>query len=247
MILWIGSYGDHIAIRSLGPNGLPSRCLRLLKPHGTVSKVLKHNEGTTGRDGTSPSIGAGESKRCRDYGIAGFSVGTTVGNPDKEPVELNSKNCCVMAYDIECEYAGPSKTGIQSAILCISLKCTCGFKHIVTRSRITGMDCKQSVRNCNEDIVVETMKLLIDHAPVFTVGHNIYTFDNPVIAKALPRNHPYRLYFQMVQKSDSKASTTMGLIMTIPGVNNLDTYKYIYHSMYHVFKYFSLDHFTARR
>jgi len=244
MILWIGTYKDQIAIRSLGLNGLPSKCIRLLKPHGTVSKVLKHNEGTTGRDGTSPSIGAGESKSCRDYGIVGFSVGTTIGNPDKEPVELNNKNCCVMAYDIECEYAGPSKTTIQSAILCISLKCTCGFKHIVTRSRITGMDCKQSVRSCNKDIVVETMKLLIDHAPVFTVGHNIYMFDNPIIAKALPKSHSYRSYFQMVQKSDNKASTTMGLIMTIPGINNLDTYKYIYHSMYHRFKYFSLDHLS---
>ena len=106
------------------------------------------------------------------------------------------------------------------------------------------MGCEQSVRNCNKDIAIQTMKLLINHAPVFTVGHNVYAFDNPVIAKALPRNDLYRSYFQTVQKSDNKASTTIGLIMTIPGLKNLDTYKYIYHSMYHRFKYFSLDYLS---
>ncbi len=30
--------------------------------------------------------------------------------------------------------------------------------------------------------------------------------------------------------------------MTIPGINNIDTYKYIYHSMYHMFKSFSLQY-----
>jgi hypothetical protein len=30
--------------------------------------------------------------------------------------------------------------------------------------------------------------------------------------------------------------------MTIPGINNIDTYKYVYHSMYHVFKVFLLQH-----
>ena len=244
MILWIGDYKDQIAIRCLGANGLPSKCLRLLKPYKMVSRVLKHREGTTRRHGTSPSIGAGESKRCRDYGIAGFSVGCTVGDPNKEPVELNGKNCCVLAYDIECEYAGPSKTSLESSILCISLKCTCGFAHIVTRSKILGIDCNQSIACSNRDIVIQAMKLLIGHAPVFTVGHNIYAFDNLVLAKALPKSHLFRSYFQTVQKSDNKASTTIGLIMTVPGINNLDTYKYIFHSMYHSFKQFSLEHLS---
>ena len=244
MILWIGDYKGDIAIRCLGIDGTPSRCMRLLKPFNAVSKVLRHNEGTTRRAGTSPTMGTGESKRCRDYGILGFSVGSTIGDPDKEPTELSNANCCVMAYDIECEFAGASKTDINSDLLCISLRCTCGFKHIVTRSKITGMDCKQSVETSNEGMAVQTMNLLIGHAPVFTVGHNVYEFDNTKIAKALPKNHPFRSYFQIVSKSDNKASTTMGLIMTIPGINNLDSYKYIYHSMYDRFKYFSLDYLS---
>ena len=244
MILWIGGYKGHIGIRCLGQDGLPSRCFRVLGPYKMVSKVLKHNECTTRRDGTSPGIGAGESKKCRDYGIMGFSVGTTVGSPSKEPIELNDKNCCIMAYDIECEYAGPTTTGIDSAMLCIALKCTCGFKHMITRSRIIGMDCEQSVRVCNRSMVIRTMDLIIQHRPVFTVGHNVYAFDNPTIAKALPSNHIYRSYFQAVQKSDTKSSTTMGLVMTIPGINNLDTYKYIYHSMYDRFAMFSLEYLS---
>ncbi len=139
MIVWIGSYEDQVAVRCLGPNGLPSTCLRLLKPYNNVSKVLRHMEGTSRKDGTSPGIGTGLSKKCRDYGILGFSVGCTIGNTNKEPVELNESNCCVMAYDIESEYAGPSKSNIESPILCISLKCTCGFAHIITRSRILGI------------------------------------------------------------------------------------------------------------
>lgn len=192
MILWIGSYKDNIAIRCLGWDGHSSTCLRLLKPCHLVSEVLRHNEGTATRGGTSPGIGAGEAKRCRDYGIAGFSVGCTVGQPDKEPVKLNSSNCCVMAYDIESEFAGPAKTTISSPILCVSLKCTCGYEHIVSRCKIVGMGCSQSVRVCNKDIAIEAIKLIIKHAPTFTVGHNVYSFDNPVLAKALPKKHPFR-------------------------------------------------------
>jgi DNA polymerase elongation subunit (family B) len=98
------------------------------------------------------------------------------------------------------------------------------------------------VKTTNATIAVEIMRLIILHAPAFTVGHNVYAFDNTVLAKALPKGHTYTHYFQMVQKSDSKVSTTLGLIMTIPGINNIDTYKYIYHSMNHVFKAFSLQY-----
>ena len=94
MTLWIGDYKGHTSIRCLGLNGVPSSCLRLLKPCDAVSTVLRHNEGTTRTGGTSPSIGAGESKRCGDCGVLGFNVGSTVGDPDKEPMELNDGNCC---------------------------------------------------------------------------------------------------------------------------------------------------------
>ena len=57
MIIWIGDYEGCIAIRCLGIAGLPSKYLRLLNPYKTVSKVLRYNEGTTRRDGTSHGIG----------------------------------------------------------------------------------------------------------------------------------------------------------------------------------------------
>lgn len=214
------------------PNSLPT-------PSSKVKKL--HNEGTTRSNGTTPTIGFGESKQCRDYGILGLGVGSTIGQPDTEPTTLDESNCCVMAYDIECEFAGPHLSSYQSPILCVSLVCTCGYKHIVTRCDLLGMDCNYTVKVTNQDIAVEVIRQMKQHSPAFTVGHNVYTFDNTVLAKALPRQHAYRSYFDTVQKSDTKSSTTIGLIMAIPGINNVDTYKYIYHSMYHRFKVFSLD------
>ncbi len=242
MILWIGDYCGTIAVRTLGANGVASRCIRTLKPYNNVPKVLRHREGTTRLNGTSPSIGSDKARKCRDYSLMGFNVGSYTNGSTEPPTELGPNNCCVMAYDIESVFAGPERTSFESAILCISLKCTCGFEHIVTRHRIIGLDCEQTVRDSNEGISVETMKIIIHHLPVFVVGHNVYSFDNPLLAKSLPKHHHFRTYFESVQKSDGKSSTTLGLIITIPGVNNLDTYKYIFHSMYDRFKHFSLEY-----
>ena len=90
-----------------------------------VSNMLCHNEGTTIHDGTSPTIGWGESKMCRDYGIMGVGVGFTLGDFTIEPTTLGPHNCCVLAYDIESEFAGPDHSTFESAILCISIRCTC--------------------------------------------------------------------------------------------------------------------------
>lgn len=242
MILWIGQCKNNIAIRCLGSDGKTSRCLRMLNPLSMPSTILRHNEGTTDDDGTSPTIGTGEAKQCRDYGIAGLSVGSTVGQPDIEPVTLDNTNCCTMAYDIESEFGGPDKPSYRSAILCVSLSCTCGYKHVISRCSLLGSTYDYTVKSNNESMAIEVMRLICAHKPVFTVGHNIYVFDNPLLAKALPRNHKYRSYFEPIQKSDNKASTTIGLIMVIPGINNIDTYKYIYHSMYHRFSSFSLEY-----
>jgi hypothetical protein len=189
--------------------------------------MLRHNEGTTMHGGTSPTIGFGESKLCRDYSIMGLSVGSTPGCPTVEPTTLGPHNCCVLAYDIETEFAGPDHSTFESAILCVSIRCTCGYEHVVTRCKLIGSELPYTVMATNTTIAVETMRLIILHAPTFTVGHNVYAFDNAVLAKALPKHHIYTHYFQMVQKSDNKVSSTLSLIMTIPSVNNIDTYKYI--------------------
>jgi hypothetical protein len=223
MILWIGEYSGYIAIRCLGPSGMASKCLRQLKDHPMVATTLRHNEGTTSHDGTSPTVGSGEAKKCRDYGIMGLGVGSNVGYPEVEPTTLGAHNCCVLAYDIESEFAGQSNSTFQSAILCVSIKCTCGYEHVVTRSKLIGSKLPHTVMTSNATIAVEVMRLIILHTPIFTVGHNVYAFENTVLAKALPKDHKFTSYFQMVHKSDNKASTTVGLVMTVPGINNIDT------------------------
>jgi hypothetical protein len=72
------------------------------------------------------------------------------------------------------------------------------------------------------------------------VGHNVYVYDNKVLALLLPKGHKYRDLLKQMQKSDSSTSTSIGLVMTLPGINNLDTYQYIYESMKSDFKSFSL-------
>jgi hypothetical protein len=128
---------------------------------------------------------------CRDYGIMGLGVGSTLGDFTIEPTTLGSHNCCVLAYDIEFEFAGPDNSTFESAILCVSIMCTCGYKHVVTRCRLIGSKLSHTVITCNATIAVEAIRLIILHTPTFTVGHNVYTFNNTVLAKALPKDHTY--------------------------------------------------------
>ena len=85
----------------------------------------------------------------------GLGVGSTVGKPDIEPTTLGPHNCCVLAYDIESEFAGPSNSKFQSAILCDSIKCTCGYQHVITRSKLIGSGLPHTVMTSNSTIAVE--------------------------------------------------------------------------------------------
>jgi hypothetical protein len=119
--------------------------------------------------------------------------------------------------------------------------CTCGWSLVVSRTRLHDSTINQVVAGDNAGISIATMTAIIHHAPSFTVGHNIYAFDNPVLALNLPKGHKYSQMFREVTKSVTMTAPTAGLMMCIPGINNLDTYMFIRASMFGQFCQFSLD------
>ena len=66
MIVWMGQYRSGAAIRRLGPSGIVSRHIQEVTIPCTTGTLLRHNEGTTSLNGTTPTIGSGEAKLCRE-------------------------------------------------------------------------------------------------------------------------------------------------------------------------------------
>ena len=155
----------------------------------TTGILLRHNEGTTSLNGTSPTIGCGEAKLCRDYSAMGYTVGLRLGKEQLPPVSLTPDNCCVLAYNIEVEFATAANTTLNAPILCVSMKCTYGYHIVVSRTRLFDCAINHIVRSNNAEIAIEVMTSIIKHMPTFTIGHNIYVYDNKVLATALPKGH----------------------------------------------------------
>lgn len=177
----------------------------------------------------------------RDYAIDGYTLGCTPGQPNKEPQLFDYKKHHVLCYDIETEWPGPGHCMAGSPILCVSLVCTCGWELVVSRAKLRDSNINHVVLHTNKDISLFTIDSILRHCPSFTVGHNIYAFDNIVLALSLPSTHPYTRFFRPVTKSATMTSPSMGLIMCAPGINNFDTYMFIRASMFGRFKQFSLD------
>ena len=55
-------------------------------------------------------------------------------------------------------------------------------------------------------------------------------------------DHPMSLYFKQVVRSDSSRRTEFGIIIYIPGINNLDKYRFIKQSMFRTYKSFILKY-----
>jgi DNA polymerase elongation subunit (family B) len=91
----------------------------------------------------------------------------------------------------------------------------------------------------NADMAVTAINVMIKHAPVFVVGHNVYSFDNVILATSLPKGHRFRSFFKETFHTVHQRGN-MGLVMSIPGINNLDTYRYIHKAMTQSFRGFSL-------
>jgi hypothetical protein len=106
IIVWVGEYKSVLYARYLGPSGVPSRSIVPIKYAISNTMQLRHNEGITHRHGTSTTIGTGEAKMYRKCAIVGYAVGCTPNNLDKPPDRLDMAKCCLLAYDIEVEFAG---------------------------------------------------------------------------------------------------------------------------------------------
>lgn len=228
-------------LRHLGFNGDISTILHAVDSPVFKGDLLAHVEGTDASDATSPTIGHGVAKVCRDVSMIGYAVGRTIDSPSIPPFLIEYRSNHILCYDIECEYAGPACCSLRAPILCVSLVCSCGWKQCVSRrdAYMPGNYCH--VRHTNLQIAELTMALIISHKPIFTVGHNVYGYDNKVLALALGSKHTMSKYFKQIMRSDASTMTDFGLIMVIPGINNLDTYRFIRQSMFGTFKTFSLD------
>jgi DNA polymerase elongation subunit (family B) len=92
----------------------------------------------------------------------------------------------------------------------------------------------------NSHMAEIAMRLICDHNPIFTIGHNVYDFDNLRLACALPSDSKFRKYFIPTSHNLGKSVSSMGFIMAIPGINNLDTFRYIKKAMAQRFRSFAL-------
>ena len=89
--------------------------------------------------------------------------------------------------------------------------------------------------------MVETiLRLFISHRTTFIIDHNIYAFNNEVFVTAIGPDHPISSYFKQVVRSDSIWGSEFGIIIDIPGINNLDKFRFIKQSMFSTYKSFSL-------
>jgi DNA polymerase elongation subunit (family B) len=211
-------------------HGHNSRTLRIATLESSGRQLLPHCEGTTMKDGTTPIIGSGEIFESRKLALNGYATGTTVGNASLTPPVIDGQLVHdSMAYDIEAEYDGYQYSNIHSPILCVTLMCSCGkFTKVVSRDvvDIEGVDC--IVAHSNEQIAKIVIQLMVRHAPAFTYGHNVYLFDNVMLALTLGNAPEYHDLFTSITDSVGIGSSQiMGFILSIPGINNIDTYRYI--------------------
>jgi DNA polymerase elongation subunit (family B) len=148
-----------------------------------------------------------------------------------------------LSYDLEVEFDGKGACNLGAPILCATLKCSCGnYCHVVSRSRveIEGVTC--SVVDDNESMAVEVISRIMSHAPIVTVGHNIYMFDNFILAMALHNRPELHCLFKPINDRLGAGSTSLGFTLNIPGTVNLDTFRYIKQSMNGDFSQFSLSY-----
>jgi hypothetical protein len=225
MIIWTGLFEDEPCYRLLGSNSLYT-----MPELDHIENEIPHNEGTTAEGGTSPSIGTGDIKVMRDYACVGYTTGVSLDNLDQNPINIVFPEHCIMSYDLECEYKGPGTSSIKTPILCSSIYFSCGYNITISRTSL-GPTINHIVVPNNEKMAVNVIELIRSHAPIFTLAHNIYEFDNVRLACALPINCPYRSFFVPTSSTIGKTVSNMGFIMCIPGINNFDTLRYMRKAM----------------
>jgi DNA polymerase elongation subunit (family B) len=232
MIVWTGVVDDTVYYRLLGSCSNDNLHMLPVPEVTDYKHVVSHNEGTNYKDFSTPCIGSGTTKTARDAAIRGYTLGVNLTDHRLPPPLIERSKHHILAYDIECEYLGPQFPSFNSPIMCALLVCSCGYKVFVTRSLIPDVVARRCVSRqiyvtSNEELAETCMSVIEDHRPLFSIGHNVYDFDNVKIACALPSESRFRDFFIPTSYSSSKGVYSLGLIMCIPGVNNLDTLRYI--------------------
>jgi DNA polymerase elongation subunit (family B) len=178
----------------------------------------------------------------RDCAVFGYTVGINLVDVSIPPVLLNRENSHIMSYDIEAEYFGPRFNSLNAPMLCVCVCvcCSCGYRAVVSRSKTFKLDYVCHVVEDNSSLAEMTISLICSHNPSFLIGHNVYEFDNVRLACALKSDSSYRQYFIPTSHMIGKGISNMGFILCIPGINNLDTYRYIKKAMPQRFKSFAL-------
>ena len=125
----------------------------------------------------------------------GYYVGTSHADSKKPPFLVDYASNHILCYVIECEFAGPGLCNYNSPILCVSMLCSCGRKMCVSRCELRAHQIPYIVKTTNIEIAELTMRLILEHEPIFTLGHNIYGFDNKILALPLDSDHFMSGYF----------------------------------------------------
>ena len=148
----------------------------------------------------------------------------------------------IIYYDLEVEFFGEFNCNKNSPILCGTFLCSCGWSRFVTIILTLFSYCKQIHSEDNRGIAETIFSLFIIHKPTFIIGHHIYAFDNKLFGTSLGPDHSMSSYFKQVVSSDSIWGTEFGIIIDIPGINNLDKFRFIKQSVFSTYKSFSLKY-----
>lgn len=116
-------------------------------------------------------------------------------------------------------------------ILCACLKYSCAYKAVVTRTPLNMRGQHGIVASTNQLIAETVIRLIVEHQPIFTIGHNVYEFDNVTLACSLSPQSSLRNYFVPISSMIGETVSNAGFIMCLPGINNLDTLRCIRKAM----------------
>ena len=72
-------------------------------------------------------------------------------------------------------------------------------------SKVTGVSILVVVRKNNRSMAEQAMKSIVNHRPIFTLCHNIYGFDNKVLAIVLGSSHPMVRYFEQTTRRSTNS------------------------------------------
>jgi hypothetical protein len=111
-------YSNIPAYRCLGTDSDAESGICSIDADISADVELSHNEGTSQEDWTTPCIGTGDAKNMRDCAIAGYTVGISIEDTNADPFLVDRSIHHILAYDIECEFFGPSSSNIEAPIFC---------------------------------------------------------------------------------------------------------------------------------